>query len=201
MAKRIEVRFSASLKGGHPSIDDWDEADARPPWPEAFSDALQQALEGQNPEAGTRLVKGHLAAHFYPHSNFEDHPDLFAGAPDEIAARQVTAGPLVEMQDGYPIFRRWGATFALSLPLAVLLRWTQHTEPVGDDPGCVEWSEDGYEEWALETGFWGFQDGVRWSLRGVAYTLDGVGEHSCEPDREQVVHAVWAHLASRPVPV
>lgn len=194
MAERFKIVFHAVLKGAAPAVcdEDYDEEEGiPPPWPAEWAEQLNQAIAKKDQEALAELCKPHLAAKYFPHDNFEGYPELFAGAPDEIPADDVAATGMVGMQGGYPLFRCWNATFTLELPIEVLLRWTDH-----DDPNDVRWSDEGYDAWMEEIEFWGFQDGVRWSLWGIPYELDGMGEHGCEPDHENVVDQVWMHFVA-----
>lgn len=187
MGQKIPIQFFAGLKGGHP-VDDEDEGYGDE-WPEDWREAVRSAAHKGDLEEASRLCRGHLSATFYPHDDF-DHP-MFEGAPEEIPADDVVVESAVGLSGDFPVFRWWSAVFTIEIPIEVLMEWVTR-----DEAGDVHWSEDAFTDWAFDNEVW-FQDGVRWALRGVPYDLDGMGEHRCTPDPDDVVDKVETHLNNR----
>jgi hypothetical protein len=187
MSEKIPIQFFAGLKGGHPVDDEdegyWDE------WPEDWREAVLSAAREGDMEEASRLCRDHISATFYPHDDF-DH-SMFEGAPEEIPADDVVVEGGVGLSEDFPVFRWWSAVFTIEVPFDVLMEWVTR-----DEAGDVHWSEDAFADWSFDNEVW-FQDGVRWALRGVPYDLDGMGEHRCTPDPEDVVDKVEAHLNNR----
>jgi len=83
------------------------------------------------------------------------------------------------------LFRWWQARFQVGVPRDMVLAWSEL-----DASGARRYSEERYQGWVEEHDFWGFQDGVRYSLWGVLYELDGMGDNVCVPNPDSVNEAL-----------
>jgi hypothetical protein len=179
-SQRIPITFDAALKGGWPMLE-FCEPDEM--WPADWLGGLCDCIQAGELEDAVKRCAPHLSATFLCSEVGElDSEDAIDAV--EVEVRQ----PFVEQSvDGEPVvlFRWWQARFQVSVPRDLVLAWSEE-----DESGARRYSEERYQGWVEEHDFWGFQDGVRYSLWGVLYELDGMGDNVCVPNPDSVNEAL-----------
>jgi hypothetical protein len=148
-------------------------------WSAEWLEGLRALLAAGDQEAAIAHCLPHASALFWP-----GEVEGLIDGEEEIEAESVNlSGLWLESEDGEdaPLFRWWSARFALPIPAELLEAWSEETPG-----GGRQWSEERYEAWLEDNDIWGLQEAVRFSLWGVLYELDGMGEMACYPDEEAV---------------
>jgi len=182
-AGKVRVVLEAFLKGGWPMIDEDDEEPNEVVASAWYKKACALADNGRYSDLRTLLTDKLKAVY---HLNEVDALGLEGNL---VAAKVTASGPSTRRLDSQGdnkvlLFRWWGASFEVDLPITLVQHWTAPTVD-----GGRAFSNELFDQWLDETGT-SLQDGVRYYIGGLCYDLEGFGENGCVVDGESVNKAL-----------